>query len=345
MNTHTRIVGDPVRSALAQCRDQFAFYAGEHEAAGKDEKAATNRKFADLASAALATPVGANVGDVLLASVKEAMDEHSECGLWRTCSGCHETEDGHDVGHYPFVPQFGCKLGSGCRECGGLGALWDTTDWSDFAEWSQRRDRDIANIKAVLITAVLSDFLADELAGEIAELKVPNAEPDGAEKTIAILRRALAWHGDPQRMATTREEWQQEVDAAIVWVKENPEPDRPSFSSWAHRSLTAESDRAKIRSEIINTPETVDFMAGVPIEAAHQRERWGAEHDRGKSPFDWFWLIGFLAQKAASAAVDDDVEKAKHHTISTAAALANWHAALIGANRSMRPGIDGEGLA
>jgi hypothetical protein len=49
---------------------------------------------------------------------------------------------------------------------------------------------------------------------------------------LAILRRALAWHGDPGRMATTREEWQQEIDEAIRWVKDNPEEGRPSFPSW-----------------------------------------------------------------------------------------------------------------
>lgn len=94
-----------------------------------------------------------------------------------------------------------------------------------------------------------------------------------------------------------------------------------------------------IRSDIINTPETADFMAGVPLEAAHQRDRWGVEHDAGKGPLDWFWLIGYLAQKAADAAMRGDSEKAKHHTISTGAALANWHAALIGADNRMRPGI------
>lgn len=94
------------------------------------------------------------------------------------------------------------------------------------------------------------------------------------------------------------------------------------------------------REEIINSPETASFMEGVPIEACHQRYRWGSEHDAGKSPFDWFWLIGYLAQKAADAAVRDDREKALHHTISTAAALANWHAALSGAHTAMRPGID-----
>ena len=53
---------------------------------------------------------------------------------------------------------------------------------------------------------------------------------------------------------------------------------------------------------------------------------------------DWFWLVGYLAQKAAFADIGGDREKALHHTISTAAALANWHAALLGADTSMQPG-------
>lgn len=89
----------------------------------------------------------------------------------------------------------------------------------------------------------------------------------------------------------------------------------------------------------LNTPEIADFAAGVVAEAQHQRERWGTDHDDGKNPFDWFWLLGFLSQKAASAALAGDLDKARHHTISTAAALANWHAALTGQNCEMRPGI------
>ncbi len=96
----------------------------------------------------------------------------------------------------------------------------------------------------------------------------------------------------------------------------------------------------EIRRELINTPETSDFMAAVPLEALHQRERWGSDHDAGKTPFDWFWLIGYLAQTAADAAVRGDTEKAMHHTISTGAALANWHASLSGADNTMRPGIE-----
>lgn len=99
-------------------------------------------------------------------------------------------------------------------------------------------------------------------------------------------------------------------------------------------------DRVAELEARINTPETGDFLKGVCLEAAHQRERWGAQHDAGKSAFDWFWLIGYLAQKAASAEVAGDIEKARHHTISTAAALSNWHLRLSGGDGSMRPGFD-----
>lgn len=88
-------------------------------------------------------------------------------------------------------------------------------------------------------------------------------------------------------------------------------------------------DREELRREIINSPETADFMSAVPLEAAHQRARWGESHDGGKGPLDWFWLIGYLSQKAAMAELAGDTEKARHHTISTAAALANWHRAIV----------------
>lgn len=42
-----------MEGALRQCADQFQFYANEHTAAGKTEKAATNQRFADLTLAAL----------------------------------------------------------------------------------------------------------------------------------------------------------------------------------------------------------------------------------------------------------------------------------------------------
>jgi len=101
--------------------------------------------------------------------------------------------------------------------------------------------------------------------------------------------------------------------------------------------LRAEIERLR---SLLNTPEIEDWAKGALLEAAHQRERWGTSHDQGKTPFDWFWLIGYLAQKAAASAVAGDLEKAKHHTISTGAALANWHLALSGTDTRMAPGLE-----
>lgn len=53
-------------------------------------------------------------------------------GVWRSCSGCHELNEGHDTG--PYSHTFRCALGLGCSECGGLGAVWDTTDYQSLAD-------------------------------------------------------------------------------------------------------------------------------------------------------------------------------------------------------------------
>lgn len=100
------------------------------------------------------------------------------------------------------------------------------------------------------------------------------------------------------------------------------------------------SDEAARLRALISTPELHDFSRGVVLEAVHQRERWGSEHDAGKTPADWFWLVGYLAGKALHAQTSGNTDKALHHTISTAAALANWHAAITGSHTAMRPGID-----
>lgn len=91
---------------------------------------------------------------------------------------------------------------------------------------------------------------------------------------------------------------------------------------------------------LINNPITDDFVEAVKIEAAHQVERWGVDHDAGKEPEDWFWLIGYLGGKVLRALKVGDTEKALHHTISTAAACRNWYAAIVGNPSAMRPGIE-----
>jgi len=94
---------------------------------------------------------------------------------------------------------------------------------------------------------------------------------------------------------------------------------------------------------IINSPQSGDFLRAVSTEAEHQRQRWGSEHDAGKTNADWNALIGYLLAKALIAMATGDREKSEHHVITAAAALKNWHAAVTGHDNVMRPGYaDGQ---
>lgn len=103
------------------------------------------------------------------------------------------------------------------------------------------------------------------------------------------------------------------------------------------------TDRERARLDaLLNTPEFHDFIKAVPLEAAHQVERWGTDHDAGKTCLDWFWLIGYLAQRVVEYDKAGNRDKALHHCVTTAAALLNWHSALEhqynGKPYPMRPG-------
>lgn len=142
-------------------------------------------------------------------------------------------------------------------------------------------------------------------ADRILSLPTSLQEPQGGgecARTIEILRRALAWHGDPARMATTREEWQQEVDAAIVWVNANPEPDRPSFSSLA--TLTAdETTRYKAFERIITGISTLD--ADIDKQPGAHRVLWHGVWHEGPMADAFIELIEALAAKARAALAGD----------------------------------------
>ncbi|WP_152621380.1 hypothetical protein [Bradyrhizobium japonicum] len=69
--------------------------------------------------------------DQLAANVREQVSDGD--GMWATCSGCHESVDGYSIG-YLRSKIFGCTLGSGCSECGGIGAVWDSTDYGHLAD-------------------------------------------------------------------------------------------------------------------------------------------------------------------------------------------------------------------
>lgn len=64
-------------------------------------------------------------------AIAQAMDQDG--GWWKSCSGCHETNEGQETGHYPYSKLFRCHVGAGCSECGGLGVRWEYYSDADLA--------------------------------------------------------------------------------------------------------------------------------------------------------------------------------------------------------------------
>lgn len=91
---------------------------------------------------------------------------------------------------------------------------------------------------------------------------------------------------------------------------------RPEFQSG--RFLRLDTD----------TPHIEHFLSAVSVEADHQRQRWGDAHDRSKFGPNWYWLVGYLAGKALFHMIKGNKDKAKHHCVSAAAALMQWHSAI-----------------
>lgn len=142
-----------------------------------------------------------------------------------------------------------------------------------------------------------------------------------------------------------------QVAYAPPWCVELLKEIQASRDMWqsAHMELRAEREqqdaRIKELEAALNTPGTEDFDKAVPLEAAHQVQRWGTTHDAGKNPEDWFWLLGYLSGKALASCRSGDTTKAKHHCISSAAVLRNWHAHIRSGQSEMRPGISEEARA
>lgn len=101
--------------------------------------------------------------------------------------------------------------------------------------------------------------------------------------------------------------------------------------------LAARDERDRLKA-LFNKPETMHFLEGTRLEVAHQVARWGAVHDRAKAPADWFWLVGYLGGKALRSHIDGDRDKARHHCISSAAVLANWHTHITLGGGEFTPG-------
>jgi hypothetical protein len=103
--------------------------------------------------------------------------------------------------------------------------------------------------------------------------------------------------------------------------------------------LALRAEVARLRA-LINNPHTEEFLPAVQYEAAHQRYRFGEAGNRQKSAENWYWLIGRLVGKCLRAAITGDQDKALHHTISSAAALANWFEAIKHDTSGSGQGLD-----
>lgn len=84
--------------------------------------------------------------DALQLSIKEQLEEKE--GAWRSCSGCCEHIEGVSQGEHSDI--FQCDQGNGCSECGGIGVVWDNTDYNLMADEYIAEEREIERLKACI---------------------------------------------------------------------------------------------------------------------------------------------------------------------------------------------------
>lgn len=69
------------------------------------------------------TAAVAGEGEALARRIAEVVQEDGGC--WSACSGCQDSVDGYVSNKdYPYSQIFKCPPGGGCRECGGIGVIW-----------------------------------------------------------------------------------------------------------------------------------------------------------------------------------------------------------------------------
>lgn len=131
--------------------------------------------------------------------------------------------------------------------------------------------------------------------------------------------------GEIKTNPLTHEEW-------TTWLNRirTGELEPPDCASVILHEIEKANAEAKRLHDLIWSPHVDDFLEAVRIEAAHQRDRWGEEHDGIKDDPDWYWLVGWVAGKAVHAASRAHTEgtpqeKRLHHIITSAAVCLNWH--------------------
>lgn len=107
----------------------------------------------------------ARLHDRIAEVVTEEAADGAACG-WRSCTGCHETNEGYSTGFYPHSKVFGCEMGSGCCECGGLGVVWEHYSAASLAAMAADDD-DTLECLGCARQVKPGDKVQDEASGEI----------------------------------------------------------------------------------------------------------------------------------------------------------------------------------
>jgi hypothetical protein len=319
-------------------------------------------------STASAVKAGADISKLLAGAAAKTEQAYVECRKCQKCdhigindasqtlAACHNCDwsgDSPVEDHCPGCGNDNC-MGSACPECGALYELIADAKVpapaagagspQPRAEGDESAQEALTSIteRLALTYRISCGTAPKQSIGELLDVTIKM--PEWATVRAALARAPLPAQGNgrvpTEAMLNAARDWSVKKygigignDAAIgCWqAMYDAAPAQPVDDA-------RDAELARLQA-LLNTPELHDFAKGVVLEAAHQRERWSTDHDAGKAPADWFWLLGYLGGKALKAHIDGNTEKALHHTISTAAACANWHAAVLG-KTTMRPGIE-----
>lgn len=102
----------------------------------------------DAAKIALSHPADGWRDTIDANRIHEVMDEEGHSGTacgWQPCTGCHETNEGAETGLYPYSKAFGCHVGAGCGECGGIGVIWHHYSATDLADMQADGEYDLSH--------------------------------------------------------------------------------------------------------------------------------------------------------------------------------------------------------
>ena len=159
---------------------------------------------------------------------------------------------------------------------------------------------------------------------------------------IARLRHPNTPYAKAHELEKLTDEAADALEAANVRIAElgrilDGLPQDAIDGGWTARGISAYAKQLEAHVAELNainkTPESNEFLKGVAIEAEYQRQLHGVDTTDGRFDWhQWFWVTGYLVGKALAACKsgEGNGEKAKHHLVTTAALLNNWHNALTG---------------